>query len=430
MSAAHLHAVPDPEPDEEPSPEEWPAPVPAVVAPPAPAGDEPEDPTADDVAEDDDEDLDDEEPGEQPGSWIPDLRPYYDVRPLAELGPLAVEAGRTAGPPLLRGLRRGSRWTLIGLGRLVVTLARMSAWYWSGLRVLLALLLGWLSGSYGKRGSVGARLCGAGFAAYGTVSTAATFPIAPWVIGGALLASVVLAATGRITLPKSKPAKKEEKGEKKATGKAAEQKTGKPTVGKVEVEKEDAPALARGGLLTRFTRRAKASAVTPEDGSPDASDEAGEEAPEEAEGTPEEDPLTALIREQIGTENGVHLQDLRPAMREALPGLSEATDEELRQALTGAGWDPSRKFRARGAAGRAGVHRNQLPPRLSPGSGPGPLSEPLSTAGDRPRPANSSEAESGGEWTEEDLERGWRYVQDHKRGPAAWIIQQYGGDLK
>ena len=89
MSAAHLHAVPDPEPGEEPG--ECPAPS------PAPAG--PVDLDAPDTEVDDGQE--DAEPIPR-GFKMPDLRPYYDVRPLAELGPLAVEAGKRSGPPLWR----------------------------------------------------------------------------------------------------------------------------------------------------------------------------------------------------------------------------------------------------------------------------------------------------------------------------------------
>ncbi|MFF4146961.1 GIY-YIG nuclease family protein [Streptomyces sp. NPDC001698] len=74
----------------------------------------------------------------------------------------------------------------------------------------------------------------------------------------------------------------------------------------------------------------------------------------------DETPLTALIRELVGDDNGFHLQDLRPAMRKHLPGMANATDEELRQVVIDAGFNPSRKFRARGIAGRIGVHRDDI----------------------------------------------------------------------
>ncbi|WP_439333900.1 GntR family transcriptional regulator [Streptomyces chryseus] len=80
---------------------------------------------------------------------VPDLRPYVDPRPLRELGPLAKEAG----PPLFRALARLFR----AAGRLLRAIGRMIAWYAGGVGVILALLTGWLSGKYGKRGSLGAR---------------------------------------------------------------------------------------------------------------------------------------------------------------------------------------------------------------------------------------------------------------------------------
>src|SRR5690606_17261034 len=44
--------------------------------------------------------------GPQPGlrALLADLSPYYDVRPLKELGPLAAEVARSNGPAILRAL--------------------------------------------------------------------------------------------------------------------------------------------------------------------------------------------------------------------------------------------------------------------------------------------------------------------------------------
>ncbi|WP_208766429.1 hypothetical protein, partial [Streptomyces chryseus] len=159
-----------------------------------------------------------------------------------------------------------------------------------------------------------------------------------------------------------------------------------------------------------------------------------EEADEEPPAAPLEDSLTTLLRDAIGAENGVHLGDLRPLMRKHLPGLSQATDKELREHLVQAGYDPSRTFRARGVAGRAGVHRTQLPPLPSPG-------DALEGAGDHSpptlhpsRPANLSGGgeswRAGGEhgrWTLEEIARGFRSVPDPARGPSASRIERWEG---
>jgi hypothetical protein len=415
--SAHLHAVPDPEPQGAPAAGEWPVPFPAAL----PAAPDPE-PEPDDEPDEEgteetggeetpelpDSETDDEE-GEEPARrrafTFPDLRPYADPRPLAELGPLAVQVGKTAGPPALRVLSRAGR----GLVGVVVVQGR-------GLVVLVRIATVWLSGE-GKGPSVGGRLLLAAGAVYGVGETWATQPGAPWLITGGLLVLVVMAASGRIKAPAKKGAKK--------PAPKAPAATEQPPASAAE---KDTPAAARAGVLARLAgRRKPAPAEPPELPPAEGPEEADEQAPREVPEGPVEDPLTALIREQIGAENGVHLRDLRPAMREALPGLAEATDQQLREVLVSAGWDPTRTFRARGAAGRAGVHRDQLPPLPSPGSTQGPLSGRSPQGGERPRPADSSEAESGGEWTEEQKRRGLRSVPDPEGGPAASKIQVYRG---
>ncbi|MET9321947.1 hypothetical protein ABZX75_17395 [Streptomyces sp. NPDC003038] len=423
--AAHLHAVPDDPDKETPDSGERPTLLAVVTPQRSPADDVLEDPPADDTDEDEDlfdegdEDLvhDEEDDGEAAGegrSWIPNLRPYYDVRPLAELAPLAVEAGRTGGPPLLRLL-----------GRFLRLLGRMLLWYWGGLTVLLALLAGWLSGRFGKGGSVRARLGIVGFLLYCIAKLSSQYPAAPWLFGGAALVVLVLACTGKITVPQPKAAKRYEKAKApaKADAPAKDTPAGDADTGG-EVTKEDAPAEPKRGLLAGLAGRFKSTPAEPSEEAPEETpEEADEDAEEEAPETPAEDPLTALIRKEIGAENGVHLQDLRPAMRRAFPALYTATDADLREILVEAGWDPSRTFRARGAAGRAGVHRDQLPPLPFPKGATVPLSKPLSGGGERPRPANLSEVESGGEWTEEERREGRRFVPDPERGPTAWKIE-------
>ncbi|WNI20367.1 hypothetical protein [Actinacidiphila sp. ITFR-21] len=408
----------------------WPIPVhsalpvqtaPAPLTPPAaPAADDETGEEEHPAAEDDG--ADDEQPAGHHGFTLPDLRPYYDIRPLAELGPFAVQVTKHTAPPLLRLL-----------GRFLRNLGRMLAWYARGISVLLALAAAWLSGAIGKQGSVGARLAGAGFVLYSAYKLSTEYPAAPYVILALVLAGVVLAARGDIKAPEQKaPAKKGAKdGKAKPKGKAAGKASAQTEESPVDVEEEAPADKPRPGLLARpAARRPTPAAATSAQSPVESSAEAGEEDDEEADEAPAEDPLTALIRKEIGGENGVHLKDLRPAMRRALPALSEATDEELRATLVRAGYDPSKKFRARGVAGRAGVPRTQLPPLPSPGDAPGPLVDHSPGGGDRLPPANSSASgeprRGAGEWTAEDLARGWRWVPDPNGHPTAWQIEHHG----
>ncbi|WP_327415441.1 hypothetical protein [Streptomyces sp. NBC_01233] len=479
---AHLFVVPDPEPDEAPGPGDRPVLVPAPVigprtapdhgAAPAPPIDFPAEPAAPEPADpDEDDDQDHDVTGEEPGEWdvedqdpqdveddageyddeaparramtVPDLRPYVDPRPLRELGPLAVEAGKVAGPPLLRATVR-----------LLRDLGQMLAWYGRGLRVLLVLLAGWLSGKYGKHGSLAARFGVVAFLVYAVAKLSTQYAYAPWIAFAVALAATVMAATGAIEIPPSKPTKKEAGKGKAAKGKGDQA----PAKGKTapaedspedayeeagEVSKEAPAEAPRTSWATRLFRRpappAETPAETPE-GTPDeGEEEAPEESPEDVEEEPQaaplEDPLTALLRTAIGGENGVHLEDLRPLMRQGLPGLSQATDKELREHLLAAGYDPSRKFRARGVAGRAGVHRTDLPPLPSPEGAPGAAGDhsPPTLHPSRPAdsPGSGEQRRGAGEgaerWTAEEMARGFRSVPDPERGPSASRIEHWRG---
>ena len=138
---------------------------------------------------------------------------------------------------------------------------------------------------------------------------------------------------------------------------------------------------------------------------------------EAAVAAPAEPPVVALVRAEIGTDTGVHLADLYPAMRASLPGLSEADDTTLRAVLTGHHLRTRRTVRARGVAGRSGVHRKDLPPLPSPRGVPDPLSTPLSTHGDA---GQSTGAESGGD-ARRGPESAIRMVQDPDN-PARWHV--------
>ena len=439
--SGHLRAVPDPQDEDAatwPVPVHGPAPVSAAAAPavPAPPPHPPDvqvedfpgesgglEDAGDEEGEDEAEEAGEQPTGRRPFS-MPDLSPYYDVRPLAELGPIAVQVGKHGAPPLLHFLRGFFR-----------DLVRMVTWYARGIGVLLALGAAWLNGSIGKRGSVGARMGGAGFVLYSAYKLSTEYPAAPYVILALVLVVVVMAARGDIKPPEKKAPEK--KGAKDGKGKTTATTKGKGKAADkaaAEVEEKAPTDKPRPGPLARLANRRQSPAATPAQSPVDApvEDPAGSpaEAGEEDDEPPTEDPLTALIRKEIGGENGVHLKDLRPAMRKALPALSGAADEELRATLVRAGYDPSRKFRARGVAGRAGVPRTQLPPLPSPGVAPGPPGDHSPGGGERLPPANSSASGEQrrvvGEWTKEDLDRGWRWVQDPAR-PSAWVIEQLSG---
>lgn len=449
---AHLYPVPDP--DDEQSPGEGLVPVPQPAPAPVPQlgpeledadqGDDVDQAAEPDDAEDGEEFEEDEEPRRR-ALVIPDLSPYYDVRSLKELGPLVVAAGRGSGPPLGRAFDCGGHALLRVLTRaghvvIVGALCLGRGWY-----MLLVLLVAWLSGQVGERGSVAARLGIAAAVGYVLATAPAQHPAVPYAMAAGFLLLVIAAGTGRIPEPGSKKKGKKagEKGKKtdkettpKGTGGKAKSGSapGKAAAEGEGVEKEKPKNAPRGGFLGRFARRASGAEQAPAadltkrpaEAVGDSAGEADADAAETASRIPAEPPLTALLRREIGTENGVHLVDLRPVMRAALPGLSSATDKELRHVLEEAGWDPSKKFRARGHAGRAGVHRNQLPPLPSPGDPQGPPVNHSPPSGDRPRPANSSEAESGGEEGGERPEGGCRIVPAPERGPAAWKVEHDG----
>ncbi|MGW3445633.1 hypothetical protein [Streptomyces sp. NPDC001076] len=359
--------------------------------------------------EPDERESDEPEPGERrekiPALVIPDLRPYADPKAAVGLARRGVAASRK--PAAWLGIR-----ALAGLG----ALARSS---WKGTWILAGLLTGWLTGAYGEKFSIPARLGGVVVLFLALVHTVQQF--------GAFVLVVVVqlwfmaaAMTGLGVFDRKLG--KSKKGQPKATEETTEKVPDKPKV--------SAQTGRRKGLA-RWLRPTpeQATADTPVE----AVDRAPAEAPVDAHAEP---PLTALIRELIGDDNGVHLGVLRPAMRERLPGLAEANDKQLRKVLVQAGFDPSRTFRARGIAGRAGVHRSQLPPLPSP-EGPqedSPGHSPPPESG--PELRKSPGAESGPKsdrrplrrlpegWTEEDDARGYRVKNDPDRGPSAWVIER------
>ncbi|MER6632246.1 hypothetical protein ABT301_29200 [Streptomyces sp. NPDC000987] len=328
---------------------------------------------------------DEPEPGERPAKpralAMPDLRPYADPKAVAGVARQGIAATRKPAAGV----------------------ARRAA---AGTRILASLLYGWMNGSYGAKLSIPARIGGVVLALLATVHTVAGHP-APAALGLTCVWLVAAVATGSGKLDRLLGKARPERPETVAKG-------------------QDAAPVRRRQGLARLLRR------TPEK----APAEDAVQAPADAPGEP---PLTALIRELIGDDNGVHLSVLRPAMRERLPGLAEADDKQLREVLVKAGFDPSRTFRARGVAGRSGVHRDELPPPPSPRSGQEAESSdspPPESGIDLRKSPPESGAESAPErgrralrklpegWTEEDDARGWRAKRDRDRSETAWLIER------
>ncbi|KUN32492.1 hypothetical protein AQJ11_02910 [Streptomyces corchorusii] len=349
----------------------------------------------------DDFDPDDEpEPGERPARLralaMPDLRPYADPKAVAGVARQGIAASRKPAASVARRTAAG--------------IAAVARWFWAGTRTLVGVLYGWLNGSYGEKWSIPARLGGVVLVLLVAVHTVQQFgTLALMGMAWAWVQAAVMTGRGLFDrfLGKAKP--EQPKASEEAPGKG----------------EDTAPASRRKGLARLLRRTPSKPPAEPVD-----------QAPAEPSTEP---PLTALIRELIGDDNGVHLSVLRPAMRERLPGLAEADDKQLRKVLVAAGFDPSQTFRARGVAGRSGVHRSQLPPLPSPGSRQedSPGHSPLPESGlDLRKSSVVESAESGPEsdrrgrrkppegWTEEEFAKGERWVNDPSRGPNAWIRQR------
>ncbi|MGW1162550.1 hypothetical protein ACWD48_30995 [Streptomyces sp. NPDC002519] len=333
---------------------------------------------------------------------MPDLRPYVvvDRSTAEEFGSLVAEVTSTVGRRIVR--------RLAGVPRFLWTPLR------TGTRVLLTVGRAWFTGDIAPKISPVTRLLVIpGLVVYAAAHTAAVYPLAPLVLLPAWPAAAVIAERWATTqVLRTRLAKGTKPSAKQARG-AARSLTDRLA----DVLKQPAHALSADA--------AGPSSAAPADGGT-ATAHAARETSEEYVEPPAEDPLTALLRELIGTDNGVHLQDLRPAMRERLPGLQDASDEELRERLLRAGYDPARKFRARGKAGRAGVHRDELPPLPSSSESPSSVSGPLSARGEGLRPADSPPRSpllsGGGDPAKSEV----RIVPDPERGPSAWRVERLG----
>jgi hypothetical protein len=418
LTGEQAHAIREPEPvhEREPEPadaEPEPAHEPVHEREPEPADAEPE--PADDDA------------GEQaeriPVLALPDLRPYADPKAVLDLARRGASASREPA-------RNAARRAATGAGRLiwraVIGLVHLVRRIGAGSAIMLGLLVGWLNGTYGTRGSIPARFGGV-LVVFGVIAhSVADHPMdGTIVVVWAWCLASLFADRGAFDRLRKKAKGKQAKDAQKGAQKGAQESAEKAP--EQDVEKTDARSRKR---LAGWLRK------RPE---PDA-----EQTPaEDADGTPEQAPaepsLTALIRELTGDDNGVHLAVLRPAMRKRLPGLSRATDQQLRKVLVDAGYDPSRTFRARGVAGRAGIHRSELPPPPSPGAGPEAGqddSPPPESGSDLGRSSHSPPSRRAAESarkgrpplpdgvTAEDVARGYRWVNDAERGPSAWVIER------
>ncbi|WP_431999306.1 hypothetical protein [Streptomyces sioyaensis] len=159
----------------------------------------------------------------------------------------------------------------------------------------------------------------------------------------------------------------------------------------------------------------------------DASKSTDKTTPDTSPETPAEHPVVALVRALIGDDEGVHLSELYPAMRQRLEGFSEATDEHLLQVLTDHSLEKARTVRSRGVAGRSGIRRSALPPLPSPNT---PLQKPSPTLSKDGDAGQSASAESSGDQrrgngdAEESAgERTVRLQQD-PANPARWLVQR------
>ncbi|MFF5655243.1 phospholipase D-like domain-containing protein [[Kitasatospora] papulosa] len=418
---------------EAPSPDEPPTTRLTAVPPLEPEPREPEP-----VDEPEPEPVGEPEPERLPAFAMPELRQYADPKAVVDLARQGAKASRKPAAVLGRGLlaaaARAGRGTLTAVARIVRLVL-------TGTRVLLGLLVGWMTGQHSKSGSVAARFGGVAALLYVLARTAAAHPAeTAATAAGVWFLAAVLAARGAfdglVKKAKAKTAKGDAKpGEKTAPkpGNPEEKTAPKPEEKTPAQDVEKTGERPRKGLAG-WLRKKPAPAPA------DAPAQAPANAPAEA---VQEPPLTALIRELIGDDNGVHLSTLRPAIRERFPAFSQASDKRVRELLVGEGWDPSRTFRAGGVAGRAGIHRDQLPPLPSPDDGQEAErigSPPPKSASDLAVSPRSPEAESGGErgrraperatekppegWTAEDVSRGYRWVNDIERGPSAWVIQR------
>ncbi|WP_060905256.1 hypothetical protein [Streptomyces scabiei] len=430
MSAAHLHAVPDPEdvPASAPAgvataPGEGAAVVELLDAVPAPTA-PPEDVEEVQAAEAADELEDAEEPGEYPDEEesgeedvpprafaLPDLRPYVtaDRETARELRSLAADVTRTTAPRVRRGLAPVVRglWKIIRAGAVVVLLA-LRAWFSGELapkvpplwRIILGPLI----------------TCAAVF------QTVVLYPWAPLLLVPAwpLLALIVQrwASVQADRAAKAKASGKGGKGAAKASAKASPETFAARLIA----------ALAQPPAQRSPEVPEEAAAEPAEDSPAEPPAELDGEGAEEAGGEPEETPvqeappapsrddLVRALHALVGGSSGV----LDTALRDR---LRYPSTRAVREALESADIPHRDGVRAVGGNG-PGVHRRDFPPLPPPQEGaPG---SGVVAGQDANNNANNTGEGPGEGLAVEGSEPGRTYpfdtVPDPERGPTAWKI--------
>ncbi|MFE3378762.1 hypothetical protein [Streptomyces anulatus] len=396
---------------------------------------------------------------------LPDLRPYVDPRPLAALGPLATEAARNARPPLVRALHwclRGLRWALHVLGIVLREVGRMLAWYGRGIGVILVLLVGWLSGKFGERGSIGARAGAVAAAVYVVVKLTGEHPITPWVIGGVALLATVMAATGHIEVPESKPAKKDAaKGDNKKKG-AVDKSAKAPAKGKAapaesapeetpKVSKEKPARSWKGRLRARHAAPTETHAATPAvppRGTPaeapaEPPAEPSEEPPGEVGGEAAAPPLLDVQEVAAEASPGPSREDLIRGLHHLYRGgsgvlhtalaqhLALPDTRALKRVLDGAGI-PYREGVRTPVGNGPGTHHEDIPPLPFPQGSPqgGGVAAGQSANANANNTANAPGeglSTQGNEWTPAERKQGFRIVPNPEGGPAASRVERWNG---
>ncbi|WTW95442.1 hypothetical protein OG216_19565 [Streptomycetaceae bacterium NBC_01309] len=367
MTAAHLRAVPDPDESDEGELRAE-APRPSIAA-----GDGP---SCAESADQDDGDQHDA-PQDHRG-WMPDLQPYLDPRPLAELGPLAIDAGRIWGPPLLRAIKAGLRVVARGTG------------------VLLTLLAGYLSGNVGNRGSIPARFAAAAFVAYCGVALSRRHPYASWVFVAVVAVAVIMGGLGH--LPSS----------------------GRPPVAPGG---DPVPAAPRRRRLSRVFRRSEHPTAVGPAGEGGNGVRRGAEQPSEV---PGDEPTASPSREDVIRALHDLVEHGRGVLHTTLAKHLGLADTKAVKRLLDAAEIPYRGgVRAAGGNG-PGVHREDFPalpldPDPRHGDGCSRRSTANANANNGPN-ADATRLDTDA-WTAEEWERGYRSVPDPDGGPSAWKIQ-------
>jgi hypothetical protein len=426
MSAAHLHAVPDP--DDAPAlapaavetaPGEGAAVIELLDTVPAPTA-PPEDVEEDQAAEAADELEDVEEPGEYPDEVepgeedvpprafaLPDLRPYVtaDRETAREFRSLAADVTRTTAPRVRRGLAPVVRglWKIIRAGSVVVLLT-LRAWFSGELAPKVPPL--W-------RLVLGPLITGAA-----VFQTVVLYPWAPFFLVPAWPLLAVIAqrwASGQADrAAKTKASGKGGKGAAKASPKTF---AARLTAALTPPPAKRSPEVPEGAAVEPAE---DSPAEPPAEPGGEGAEEAGEgpeETPvQEAPPAPSRDDLVRALHALVGGSSGV----LDTALRDR---LRYPSTRAVREALESAGIPHRDGVRAVGGNG-PGVHRRDFPPLPPPREGaPG---SGVVAGQDTNNNANNTGDGPGEGLDAEDSDPGRTYpfdtIPDPERGPTSWKI--------